>query len=165
MRRRGHEVIYRGGTRRNIKSPPPSLAQPDTVRACEVTCSQLLFPQSPTGTRRNACWTFRGPGPPTSGKGAGLLAAGLSGCLAGAPLLHYTALQHLLYHHHCRRVGVVVIVCSVWGWREGSLITCPRPGGPVNVTSFLPPVCVVDFVASDSGLAQAGVLLVRSLGP
>lgn len=160
MRRRGHEVIDRGGTRRNIKSPPPSLAQPDTVRACEVTCSQLLSP-NPDWHEAHACWTFRGPGPPTSGKGARLLL----GCRAVWPAppttVHYTTLHYSTYLPPPLSTswsGNCLSVLAGAGGR-GSLITCPRPGGPVNVTSPFPsPFCVVDFVASDSGLAQAGVL-------
>lgn len=142
MRRRGQKGDRRRGTRRNVKShlpPGPPSRNPDTVWACEVTCSQLLSPNPDWHeTRRHAaacCWAlFRGPGPPTSGKGLGCRAVGRR----PPPKLH---LQYILLTPSASMSGSSNCPLCDRSWREGSLITCPRPDGPVNVT-FLPPPSV-----------------------
>lgn len=107
MRRRG-KVIDGAGHDATLNHPPPSsLAQPDTVWACEVTCSQLSFPPpilTGTGRTHAAASLLDVPwvGPPTSGKGLGW-AVGLFGRRL---LLRYTTVP-TYDHHHFRSLGVV----------------------------------------------------------
>lgn len=145
----------RGGTRRNIKSPSPLLPRATGYRMGMRGDMQPAFlsPSNPDwhGTharQQQACWTFRGQGLPHRAR----VWAGLSGCLAGAS--YYST---YLRPPPLSITWSSITVCSGWGWRrEGSLITCPRPGGPVNVTFCSSPVCVVDSSRMTAGWPSWG---------